>query len=132
MNTNVKTIGRFHSIFHAAKEMEEHNIARLVVLDGGPVGIITAHDLAMASYGLRPEKLVYISNEGAKQVHFKPVIVDDLMRQELFTIPSKSDATSAAKIMLERGVGSIIVLDNGKLMGIITKTDFVNYMANSD
>ena len=109
--------------------MEENDIARLVVIDGGVVGIITARDLALATYGLRPEKLVYISNDGAKQVHFKPMIVDDLMRQELFTIPPKSDAVSAAKLMLDKGVGSIIVLDNNKLRGIITKTDLVRFLA---
>lgn len=129
MKTDVRTIGRFHSIFHAAKLMEEDNIARLVVTDGGVVGIITARDLALATYGLRPEKLVYISNDGAKQVHFKPAIVDDLMRQELFTIPPKSDAASAAKLMLDKGIGSVIVMDNNKLRGILTKTDLVRFIA---
>lgn len=129
MNTNVKTIGRFHSIFRAAKEMEEHNIAKLVVVDGGPVGIITARDLALATYGLRPEKLVYMSDEGSRNVHFKPMIVDDLMRQELFTIPSKSDAVSAAKLMLEKNIGSVVVMDNQDLKGIVTKSDFVAFLA---
>ncbi len=129
MKAEVKTIGRFHSIFRAAREMEENDIARLVVMDSGPVGIITARDLAMATYGLRPEKLVYATEDGARQVHFKPIIVDDLMRQELSTIPSKSDAASAAKLMLERGIGSLIVMDGTKLKGIITKTDLVSYLA---
>jgi len=129
MKTNVRTISRFHSIFHAAKVMEEHDIARLVVIDGGVIGIITARDLALATFGLRPEKLVFVSNEGARQVHFKPMIVDDLMRQELFTIPSKSDAASAARLMLDKGIGSVIVMDNNKLKGIITKTDLVRFLA---
>jgi len=129
MKTDVKTIGRFHSIFHAAKVMEENNIARLVVIDGGVVGIITARDLALATYGLRPEKLVFVSDEGARQVHFKPIIVDDLMRQELFTIPPKSDAASSARLMLAKKIGSVIVMDNSTLKGIITKTDLVHYLA---
>ena len=129
MKKDVMTIGRFHSVFQAAKAMEENDIARLVVIDGGVVGIITARDLALATYGLRPEKLVYMSNEGAKQVHFKPIIVDDLMRQELFTIPPKSDAASAARLMLGRKIGSVIAMDNGKLSGIITKTDLTRFLA---
>ena len=130
MRTNVQTIGRFHSIFRAAKEMEEHDIGRLVVIDGGPAGIVSARDLALATYGLRPEKLVHLTNRHqGREVRFRPLIVDDVMRQDLYTIPSKSDAASAAKIMLERGIGSVVVIDNNELKGIITKTDIVGHLA---
>ncbi len=130
MKTSVQTIGKFHSIFRAAKEMEEHDIGRLVVIDGKPIGILTARDLALSTYGLRPDKLVYPRDKGkSRAVYFKPAIVEDLMQQELYTIPSKSDAASAAKLMLERGIGSIVVIDNNELKGIITKTDIVAYLA---
>ena len=130
MRPKVQTIGRFHSIFRAAKEMEEHDIGRLVVMDGGPVGILTARDLALATYGLRPERLVYMREKSQKrEVRFKPVIVDDLMQQDLYTIQPKSDAASAAKLMLERKIGSVVVVDLNELRGIITKTDIVNYLA---
>ncbi|MFC2175268.1 CBS domain-containing protein [archaeon] len=132
MRTNVQTIGKFHSIFRAAKEMEEHDIGRLVVVDPKPVGILTARDLALSTYGMRPDKLVYPRDKGkSRGVHFKPVIVEDLMQDELYTIPSKSDAVSAAKLMLDRGIGSVIVIDNNELKGILTKTDIVNYLAKN-
>ncbi len=129
MTREVKTIGKFHSIFRAAKEMEEHNIGRLVVKDGEAVGILSARDLALASYGLRPEKLVFESKDKTKSVHFKPLIVEDLMRTDLFTIPSKSDAVSAAKLMLEKKISSLVVLNNEELAGIITKRDLVKFLA---
>ena len=130
MSRDVKTIGRHHTIFRAAREMEDNGIGRLVVKDGKVVGIVSSRDLALMTYGLTPSRVV-LSNEKTRghRVDMKPVVVEDVMRTDVYTIPSKSDAVSAAKLMLEKKVGSLVVMDNNELKGILTKSDFVHYLA---
>lgn len=131
MTKKVITISPFHSVFRAAKEMEKHDISRLVVKDERVVGIVSARDLALASYGLKPEKLVFESKNKDRAVHFRPLIVNDLMRTDVYTILPKSDAVSAAKLMSEKKIGSLVVTDNDELKGIITKKDIVKFLAKN-
>jgi len=60
------------------------------------------------------------------------VPVERLMSTELVTIPRDAAAADAAKRMLETGVSSILVVDDGRLAGLITATDFVSLVRRND
>jgi predicted transcriptional regulator len=136
MEKNVKTIHPFHSVFRAVKDMESLGIDRLVVVDPNPVGVVSAKDAAFSTFGLFPKKLVWArekekgSGKATRSVKMRALTVSDVMRDEVVSIPSKSDAAAAARLMLSKGVGSVVVMDAGKLKGIITKTDVVRFMAS--
>lgn len=58
--------------------------------------------------------------------------VEKLMSTDLLTVTPDTDISEAADILLDKGVGSLIVLDNEeKLEGVLTSTDFVA-IASSD
>ena len=60
------------------------------------------------------------------------VPVDRLMSTELVTIPRGAAAADAAKRMLETGVSSVLVVDDERLAGLITATDFVSLVRRND
>jgi len=126
MRKGLKTVKRQHSISHAIKTMEQSNIEQLIVMDPKMVGIISQKDIAFSTFGLRPKKLV----KARRQSFFVPFTVEDLMRPDVETIPPKSDAASAAKAMLQKGIGSLVVVSNSTPQGIITKTDITRYLAS--
>ncbi|WP_435073148.1 CBS domain-containing protein [Halorubrum sp. HHNYT27] len=58
--------------------------------------------------------------------------VERLMSTELVTIAPDASAADAAKRMLETGVSSILVVDDGRLAGLITATDFVSLVRKNE
>jgi len=59
-----------------------------------------------------------------------PVV--EIMTTTPITIPAEATAVEAAKIMRDRDIGSLVVLEHGKPTGIVTERDFVTKVAASD
>ncbi len=136
MTKEVKTMKELQSLFHAEKEMREKGISRIVITkEEKPVGIVTERNISLATRGLKPNKITYKSTDEEGNIHKRqrilPMIVGDVMQTDLKTINKKSDAAKAGERMIQEGVGSLIVEEKGKLAGIITKTDLVNFLAEN-
>jgi CBS domain-containing protein len=104
------------SLLEAREIMFKHKIKRLVVLGDKekPVGIITEKDVAKTVYNL-----------GNKSI--KSVRVGDFMSKKLITVTIKNSIYDCAKLMKNKKIGSVLVLNpNGSLDGIVTKTDLVS------
>ena len=54
-----------------------------------------------------------------------PRVVRDIMTKCVVTIEANGTALEAAKLMAEKGISSLIVLNNQNPVGIITERDFV-------
>jgi len=54
-----------------------------------------------------------------------PSVVADIAN-ELITISGEASIKEAAEVMLEHNIGSIIVVENGKPIGIVTKSDLLS------
>ncbi|MBS7620277.1 CBS domain-containing protein [Candidatus Bathyarchaeota archaeon] len=54
-----------------------------------------------------------------------PSIVEDVMSSPIITIDSESMVRDAALIMADRHIGSIIVIERGEAVGIVTKRDML-------
>src|SRR5699024_5947979 len=49
----------------------------------------------------------------------------------LHTVAPETLVADAAELMLDNGVGSVVVVEDGELQGILTRTDFVDIVAKS-
>lgn len=109
------------TIFEAEKTMISQGFRRLpIISDGKVVGIITAMDI-IQFFGsgkvfekLRSGTIIQVLNAPALEIATK----------EVTTIEPQADAGQAAKLMRDRNVGAILVIERGKLVGIITERDF--------
>lgn len=84
--------------------MLERRIRRLVV--GKSQGIVTIRDL------------VYGWIEGARAV-------EDVMSGDLLMISPEADTKQACKIVTGKGVGSLLVIENEDVVGIVTERDLL-------
>lgn len=57
--------------------------------------------------------------------------VEDLMSSQLCTVDPEASLAEASTLMGERGVGSALVLEDGRLVGIVTERDVVRAMSNA-
>jgi CBS domain-containing protein len=118
MSTPLLTIAADRPMLDASHLMESNHIRHLCVSDNDDiVGIISMRDLAR----------YFVDSEGGP-VHdldnvFRPLSV--LMRTTMETIASERTVKEAAETMAEKRIGSLLVLEAEKTVGIVTETDLV-------
>jgi CBS domain-containing protein len=109
------------TIFEAEKTMATEGFRRLpIISDGKVIGIVTAMDI-IRFFGsgevfkhLQSKTIMQVLNTAALEIATK----------EVSTIEPKADVGQAAKIMQDKNIGAIPVVENKKLVGIITERDF--------
>jgi len=123
MSTNVITIEPKASIFQAEKTMIEKGFRRLpLVSEGKLIGIVTVMDI-LRFFGTS-QVFQYLKSGAIMQVLETPI--DKIAtKKKLITITPEEDLGNAAKLMEENNIGALPVVQNEKLVGIITERDFL-------
>jgi len=101
--------------------MKDNNIRRLPVLEKDRlVGITTLTDLNQAA----PSSATTLSIHELNYLLAKTKIKDILpKKQKVITVTPDTYIETAAKIMRQNKISSLPVIENGKLVGIVTETD---------
>ena len=60
------------------------------------------------------------------------VFVGSLMSSPVHTVGTDTPLRNAGRMMLDHGIGSVIVVDDDQLEGILTATDFIRIIAEGD
>ena len=125
MTTPVITVRPDDRVVHARRLMMENEIARLpVVEDGKVVGIISDKEIAFAFAALKRSFSL-----GQQQHQLKMLLVKDVMTTPVITAKEDISIEEAAKIMMEKEIGCLpIVGGDGKIKGIVTRTDLLHYL----
>jgi CBS domain-containing protein len=112
MSKDVRVVRPDTSVKEVVATMNKFDIGSIVVVQGDrPVGIITERDILrrLVEPCLAPETLT------ARQIMTSPV----------FTISETANIEETAKLMARKRVKKLPVINNGKLVGMITYTDIV-------
>lgn len=109
------------TIFEAEKSMATQGFRRLpIVSDGKVMAIITAMDI-IRFFG-SGEVFRHLRSGTIIQVLNTPVL--EIATKTVSTIEPDADVGQAAKLMREKDIGGIPVVQTGKLIGIVTERDF--------
>ncbi len=118
MTPNPITVEPTCSVAEAHRLMREHGVRHLPVIDqGGVVGIITRGDILEASAS-DSRQLLFPSDDPWSST---PVV--ELMTPDPVTITPDTTVLEAADLMFQHDIGSLLVVEEGRLVGIITETD---------
>ncbi|HZJ84807.1 MAG TPA: CBS and ACT domain-containing protein [Syntrophomonadaceae bacterium] len=121
MTTRVITVDMETNINEAFRLMKENDIRRLPVFEKGKLkGIITLTDLNQASPSSATSLSIHELNYLLAKTKIKDIVPK---KQKVLTVSPDTYIETAAKIMLQNTVSGLPVLDNDKLVGIITETD---------
>lgn len=131
MSRNVVTIKAADSCLEAVSRMHGARVRHLPVVSdaGGLIGIVTDRDLRHHLFAPRVLKDV---GTIAVDVILKAVPVKDVMSFPVISVPAKADIVEVARIMLEDKVGSLPVVEGGKVVGIVTETDLLRQICCVD
>lgn len=120
--TPVITLCPENTIHDALFLMRKNDIKRIVIANGSiPVGIVTERDIGK-----------FLQNDKTSRMLNK-IPLNEIMSRSLFTISKDQDEllVQCAIRMDAFQIGSIIIMDDEKLVGIITKSDLTKHFSNS-
>ncbi len=117
------------SIGRVLKLFRKKNISRLpVVKDDIIVGVITMRDIIEKV--IHPEEKPEFGEFVAEKKRYLKIPVEGIMTPDPFMMPPNAKVRDAVREMIERKIGGIIVSDNNKLIGIVTKKDLLEPIAS--
>ncbi|HUT83465.1 MAG TPA: CBS and ACT domain-containing protein [Thermodesulfobacteriota bacterium] len=124
MSTKVVTVGEDTSIHDARKIMQTHRIRRLPVMKKDKlVGLVTLHMLLEAApspaTSLNIWELNYLLGK---------MTVRDIMVKKPYSIPPDMPFEEALQLGQEKGYGAFPVVEDGRLVGMVTESDIVRIM----
>jgi CBS domain-containing protein len=115
MEKNVITIGHDKTALDAAHLMKENKISFLVVLKNGePIGVVTESDFV--------RKLVVNDKIPSK------VLLSEIMSYKFRSVEPSAEIEDAVQKMLNKKIRRLLVVDEGKLVGVITQTDLTSFL----
>lgn len=126
MAKDVETIHPEEDLDLAAMVMRMERLRHLpVVVDGQLLGLISDRDVLRAQVS---------SVAGLSQVEQRcanmRIRAGEVMTRALVTVSPKASAVEAAELLREHRISCLPVVEEGKLVGIITATDFLGLVVD--
>ena len=112
MSTDVVKAQLLEPVYDAVYRMLTKNVGSIIVTDNGKVvGVVTKGDVLRRAF--------------LKGVDPKSLPVKKVMSSPPVTTSPSTTLEEASRLMNEKRVSKLPVLENGKLVGIITSTDII-------
>lgn len=120
MNRGVISVGLDTAPIEAFEKMYKKGIRRLFVMDeaGNPKGVVSYYDVIGILGSTKPSKDVKSSTK-----------IEDIMSESIITVSSEDSVENAANLMLRADISGLLVLEDEKPVGVITKTDICRLVA---
>lgn len=116
MVTNLITIDASASVKQAAELMDKHEIGCLIIINyENPVGIVTERDLM---------RRVLLKKRDLDKTE-----IGNIMSAPLITAQPQTDIRDAVRLMNERRIKKLPIMDAGQLVGLVSLTDIMRSLA---
>jgi len=121
MQKKVYTVSLNDRVIHARRIMITNNVARLPVLEEKKlVGIISDVEIALAFASLKKSFSL-----GRQKHRLDELLVKEVMRTPVVWSNPSMSISDAAKLMQKQNIGALPLLENDKLVGLVTRTDLL-------
>ena len=125
MSVQLHTISQANSLKEADLLFAKHHVRHLPVLDGNKLtGMLSLTDLqriSFVNYFSENEKTI-------SSVIYEMLSIEQIMTRNITTVSSSDSIRKVAKILSNENFHALPVVDNDKLVGIVTSTDLLNYL----
>ncbi len=99
-------------------------IRHLPVVEGSKlVGIISQRDLFKASLAS-----VLDDDYDKNREHLKSIKIKEIMVKDVISVPPDMNLREAGRILLKEKIGCLPVVENDRLIGLLTETDLLSFL----
>ncbi len=124
MRRSLVSIAQSDTLDHALTTLKRFNIRHLPVVKGDRVvGIVSDRDVKKAA----PSPFDYPTAEEFR-AFTSAVSVKEIMTKEVITVAPLTPIEEAASLMSQKRIGALPVVQEGRLVGMITETDVLGVM----
>ena len=115
-NRKIWTISKNQSVKQALILMSENNIGAIIIVDNNdcPIGIFSERDYA---------RKIILKGKSSKNT-----LLDEVMTKELITVTKNYKIDQCMEIMNEKKIRHLPVMENKKIVGIISIRDVLKIM----
>lgn len=115
MSRGVITIPLGKTALEAARVLRDRDISFLVTLDGErPAGVLTERDI--------------VRKIAAEDSTSSEVTVDQIHAETFLSADPSTPITVAVQKMLNANVRRLVILEDGRLVGVVTQTDLASFL----
>jgi len=115
MEKNVVTIEHNKTALDAARLISEKDVSFLVIMkDNSPVGVLSESD--------------FVKRLAANDKKASDVIISEIMSSKLRWVEQETELEDAIQKMLNSNIRRLVILDDNKLVGVITQTDLTGFL----
>jgi CBS domain-containing protein len=126
MQTEVVTLSVYDCLDIAEDVMRLGRVRHLPVLDGDRlVGILSQRDLFRAGIS----SVLELDREESR-AWLEKIPVREVMTEDVVTIHPEETVRTAVRRMLEKKIGCLPVADDGALVGLVSESDCLSYLAH--
>jgi CBS domain-containing protein len=127
MSTDVDVVDWNDSLRIVEDRMKAGKLRHVPVMkDGAIVGLVSQRDLFKAAMS---SAMGY--GERAQKAFFESVRAKEIMTEPVVTVTPDTPVAEAIDLLVQRAIGCLPAVENGKLVGIVTKTDLLRYFRDS-
>lgn len=126
MIADVLTLRRGDTLAALLELMQDNDIRHVPIVDGEDelVGLVTHRDVARGAVSAKDDVPIAVRDD---ILAHRPV--GSVMVSDPFTVEPTDTVEDAAALMLENKLGCLPVVEGSRLVGIVTESDFVRYVA---
>ena len=128
MTSKVVTLHQDASLDELLDLLNTEHIRHVPVVDGGGelVGLATHRDIVRVNTEAGEDLPVSVSDDVATRRG-----VSEVMTSGVLTVEPETSVDYAADVMLDNKLGCLPVVENKRLVGILTEADFVKHVRDS-
>ena len=125
MTKNIIALNRGDDLETAEMLFKRNKIRHIpVVAEEVIIGMLSYTDLLRISFA----DAVYETEEEVDTLVYNMFTIDQVMAKNVVTVPTTATIKEVAKILAENEFHALPVVDDGRLVGIVTTTDLINYL----
>ena len=131
MSTNLATLSPYDTLSTAKKIFDTKKIHHIpIIFEEKLVGILSNTDLERSKQG----KTLFINHDVAKhnETILESTLTSMVMTEMVETVTSSESIFNVYSLFKAHQFRSLPVLENGKIVGIVTPMDFLDYFFNEN
>tara|TARA_R110002072_G_scaffold108026_2_gene234647 strand:+ start:46019 stop:46435 length:417 start_codon:yes stop_codon:yes gene_type:complete len=124
MTKNVITLNHTDDLATAERLFKSKNIRHIPVVSGSSIiGMLSYTDLLRISFADSIGR-----DDSVDTTVYNLFTIEQVMAKNLVSVPSTGTIKEVAEILAKKEFHALPVVDDGKLVGIVTTTDLINYL----
>jgi len=125
MTKKLVTLTAKDDLVTAERLFKKHHIRHIPVVEGSSiVGILSYTDLLRISFADAVDE----HEEFVDTIVYNMFTIPQVMVNDVMSVASDTSIKDVARFLSKKEFHALPVVDNGKLVGIVTTTDLINYL----